>query len=75
MRVARLEDEDDPFREALADARRLLTPPQARREPVWPALAAAALFAFSAFGFAATVILAAPVQSPPPAHDSLRGAN
>jgi len=71
-----LEDEDDPFRAALADARQLLAPPEARREPVWPALAAACLFAFSAFGFAATVIMAAPVQSPaPPAHDALRGAN
>ncbi len=69
-----MEDEDDPFREALADARTLLKPAP-RREPVWPALAAAALFAFSAFGFAATVILAAPVQSHAPPHDSLRGAN
>jgi hypothetical protein len=74
MRVAPLDDEDDPFREALAQARTLLKP-EPRREPVWPALAAASLFAVSAFGFAATVILAAPVQSLPAAHDSLRGAN
>jgi hypothetical protein len=74
MRVALLDDEDDPFREALAEARTLLKP-ERRREPVWPALAAASLFAFSAFGFAATVILAAPVQSHAPSHDSLRGAN
>jgi hypothetical protein len=70
-----LDEEDDPFREALADARKLLVAPAAKREPVWPALAAACLFAFSALGFAATVILAAPVQSHPVASDTLRGSN
>ena len=66
--------EDDPFREALADARRLLKP-EAPREPLWPTVAAAAFFAFTALTFAATAILVPPVQSPPPAHDDLRGAN
>jgi hypothetical protein len=63
-------DADEAFTEAMADARLRLEPPVVR-ERVWPALAAAALFAASALVFATAAILA------PPAHltpiESVRG--
>ena len=67
---------DDALIEALAQARRLLRPPEPEREPVWPTLAAAAFFAFTALTFAAVSILAPPVQSQVPAASAtLRGAD
>jgi hypothetical protein len=66
---------DEMLKYALGEARQLLRPPMRGREPVWPVVAAAAFFAFSALVFAAAAILAPPVQSAPPAHDNLRGAN
>ena len=49
-------DPDQAFAEAMADARIRLEPPVVR-ERVWPALAAAALFAVSALIFATAAIL------------------
>jgi hypothetical protein len=66
---------DETLRYALGEARQLLRTPARGREPVWPVVAAAAFFAISALTFAAAAILAPPVQSSPPAHDNLRGAN
>jgi hypothetical protein len=66
---------DTTLRYALGEARQLLRPPARGRESIWPVLAAAAFFAISALTFAAAAILAPPVKSSPPAHDSLRGAN
>jgi hypothetical protein len=55
---------DDAFSEAMADARIRLEPPVVR-ERVWPALAAAALFAVSALVFATAAILAPPAHLTP----------
>ncbi len=55
---------DDAFAEAMADARVRLEPPVVR-ERVWPALAAAALFALSALIFATAAILAPPAHLTP----------
>lgn len=61
---------DDAFAEAMADARVRLEPPVVR-ERVWPALAAAALFAVSALIFATAAILAPPAHLTPV--ESVRG--
>ncbi|MFN9849865.1 MAG: hypothetical protein ACK56C_16045 [Alphaproteobacteria bacterium] len=45
-----------------ARCRALLNPP-ARREPIWPALAAATALAVSSLAFAVVMILAPPVQT------------
>jgi hypothetical protein len=71
---------DDIMKAALNEARRLLAPPVAKaREPIWPALAAAAFFAFSALTFAYASLLAPPVETHTPpaiqASDVLRGVN
>jgi hypothetical protein len=66
---------DHALRAALTEARVLLRAPAARREPVWPALAAAAFFAVSALGFAAAAILAPPVLSTPAHSGTLRGSD
>ncbi|WP_395673157.1 hypothetical protein [Phenylobacterium sp.] len=50
--------------EALNRARKLLQAPS-RKDRVWPALAAAALAATSALGFAVAMIVAPPVVSQP----------
>jgi len=55
---------DQDFADALARARARLQPP-ARREPVWPALAAAGFFAVSALVFATAAILAPPAHLTP----------
>jgi len=47
---------------ALARARGLLKPPL-KRERVWPALAAAALLAVAALGFATAMMMAPPLTS------------
>ncbi|HEY3887451.1 MAG TPA: hypothetical protein VGL73_02685 [Caulobacteraceae bacterium] len=60
----------EAFAEAMADARIRLEPPVVR-ERVWPALAAAALFAISALVFATAAILAPPAHLTPVA--SVRG--
>lgn len=74
MRIARPDEET--LDDALARARRRLAPPAVRREPVWPTLAAAALFAACALTLAAAVILVPPVQSAPPQPAAaLRGLN
>jgi hypothetical protein len=57
-------DPDEAFTEAMADARIRLEPPVIR-ERVWPALAAAALFAVSALIFATAAILAPPAHLTP----------
>ncbi|HEY2356033.1 MAG TPA: hypothetical protein VGH86_01180 [Phenylobacterium sp.] len=57
--------------EALARARALLTRP-ARRERIWPVLAAAAFLAISALAFATAMIMAPPLVSQHVAHQ--RGA-
>jgi len=46
----------------IARCRALLTPPT-RREPVWPALAAATALALSSLMFATIMVLAPPVQT------------
>jgi len=56
----------------LARARARLQPPQTA-ERLWPPLAAAALFAFCALGFAAAAILAPPVQVTPIARPGVTG--
>ena len=48
---------------AVASARRLLASPQAPAERVWPALAAATLFAISALSFAVAMVMAPPVTT------------
>ncbi|WP_374470566.1 hypothetical protein [Phenylobacterium sp.] len=48
--------------EALKRARKLTAPP-ARKERLWPVVAAAALAAFTALSFATAMILAPPVVS------------
>ena len=59
-------DSDDPAAmsavdvEALQRARKLVAP-RARKERLWPVVAAAALAAFCALGFATAMILAPPV--------------
>jgi hypothetical protein len=63
-------DGDRAFAEAMEDARLRLEPPVVR-ERVWPALAAAALFAISALVFATAAILAPPAHLTPVA--SVRG--
>ncbi len=55
---------DNAFAEAMADARIRLEPRTAH-ERVWPALAAAALFAASALIFATAAILAPPAHLTP----------
>ena len=55
--------------EAVARAKALLQP-AARRERVWPALAAASLLAVSAVGFAAAMVLAPPLQTEPVARSA-----
>ena len=65
--------EDARIADALREARSLLQPP-ARRESVWPALAAAAFFAASAMIFATAAILAPPVHLTPPAAEVREGA-
>ncbi|HEX5264044.1 MAG TPA: hypothetical protein VFW13_10990 [Phenylobacterium sp.] len=57
--------------DALARAKALLTRP-ARRERIWPVLAAAALLAISALAFATAMIMAPPLVSEHVAHQ--RGA-
>jgi hypothetical protein len=66
---------DESLRAALVEARALLRGPPARREPVWPTLAAAAFFAISALTFAAASILAPSVQLQPVHTSILRGAD
>ena len=46
----------------IARCRALLAPPT-RREPVWPALAAATALAVSSLAFATVMVLAPPVQT------------
>jgi hypothetical protein len=50
--------------EALTRARKLLQAP-VRKDRVWPALAAAALAATSALGFAVAMVVAPPLVSQP----------
>jgi hypothetical protein len=66
---------DAALKFALDQARALLRTPARSREPVWPALAAAAFFAISGLTFAFAAILAPPVRSPPASTSTLRGAN
>ena len=71
---------EDVMKAALNEARRLLAPPPAKaREPIWPPLAAAAFFAFSALAFAYASLLAPPAgpRTPTPAQtsDILRGVH
>ena len=68
---------DDALKTALDEARALLERPKPVREPVGPALAAAAFFALSAAIFAVTSLLVPPVQShaPPAQASTLRGIN
>jgi hypothetical protein len=61
---------DRAFAEAMEDARLRLEAPVVR-ERVWPALAAAALFAISALTFATAAILAPPAHLTPV--ESVRG--
>jgi len=70
MTVLESYDADQAFADAMADARIRLEPPVVR-ERVWPALAAAALFAVSALVFATAAILAPPAHLTPV--ESVRG--
>jgi hypothetical protein len=65
-------EEAERIADAIARARSLLEPPPARRESVWPALAAAAFFAASALTFATAAVFAPPAQLTPPT--AVRGA-
>jgi hypothetical protein len=59
---------DDTFKSALVEARILLRSPQMDVQ-AWPTLLAALFFALCALGFAATAILAPPVEmAPVPVH-------
>ena len=49
-------------RSVLDEARALLNPPP-RRDPMWPALAAATALAITSLVFAAVMVLAPPVQT------------
>jgi hypothetical protein len=51
---------------AIAETRALLAPPPARRERLWPVLAAAVLLAASALVFATAMIMAPPLVSEHP---------
>jgi hypothetical protein len=51
---------------AIAEARALLAPPPARRERLWPVLAAVVLLAASALAFATAMIMAPPLVSEHP---------
>ncbi|HLI65027.1 MAG TPA: hypothetical protein VKU90_01565 [Caulobacteraceae bacterium] len=62
----------DDFLVAIADVRARLRPPSQRPAPVWPAVAAAALFAVSAMIFATAAILSPPAHLTPIA-DDVRG--
>ncbi len=57
-------DQNGAFSDAIARARARLEPPRAT-DRLWPALAAAALFAFAAMTFATAVILAPSAQLTP----------
>jgi hypothetical protein len=57
---------DKTLLDGLTEVRRRLAQPALGRDPVWPALAAAAFFTASALVFAAAAILAPPVQSQVP---------
>jgi hypothetical protein len=70
MTVLESLDTEQDFAEAMADARLRLERPVVR-ERVWPALAAAALFAASALVFATAAILAPPAHLTPV--DAARG--
>jgi hypothetical protein len=47
----------------VARVRRLLASPEAPRERMWPALAAATLFAVSALSFAVAMVIAPPLTT------------
>jgi hypothetical protein len=64
MTILESSDADQAFVDAMADARIRLEPPVVR-EQVWPAVAAAALFAVSALIFATAAILAPPAHLTP----------
>jgi hypothetical protein len=56
-------------------ARALLRRPAARPEPVWPTLLAAGFFAASALVFAASALLAPPMNLSSASERPLRGIN
>jgi hypothetical protein len=60
-----------PDPDLLDQARQNLKPP-IRTEPTWPAVVAAAFFAFAALGFAAASIMAPPLKLIPAARSGVR---